>query len=944
MAFLEDPLVTTGASDRAPDWVAEGTPEPLRSDLARLLGESAVLGRATDLVRYASDASPYRLIPQVVVQPRDPAGVARVIAYGRKHGIPVTFRAGGTSLNGQGQGAGILIDVRRHWRGVEILDDDAARVKVRPGTVLGHANRVLSRHHRKLGPDPASTDIATVGGVVANNSGGMRCGTRFDSYQTVCDMTFLTAGGTLVDTSRPDAAALFTAEEPELSAGLAELRDEIRSDPELCARIRRKYEIKNTTGYRLCAFLDADEPVEIFRRLIVGSEGTLALIADATFETLPVPAHTTTAWLHFTGISEACEPVPKLVELGASAVELMVAPALMVAAMNIPGAPQDWLELPPESAVLLVEFGSDDESVLAESERAAVDTVDAAKLIRPGEFTRERERIGVNWRVREGLHGLVGRLRTPGTALIVEDVCVPPARIAEAAADIQALLGEHGFLTGVAGHTSAGNLHFMLTPDFAVHADLERYDAFMEKLVALVCEKYDGSLKAEHGTGVNMAPYVAREWGEQATELMWRVKRLADPDGVLGPGVLLNDDPGVHLRNLKTTPEVSDIVDTCVECGFCEPVCPSQDLTTTPRQRIVLAREMARQPAGSAVAKVLADEFRYDGIDTCAADGSCVLACPLSIDTGKYVKELRARGHSPREEGLALRAAKSWGVVEGASRAGLRTGPLAEQLGGGTLPKPAPRLPATTVREGAAAIYFPSCTNRIMGRSKKAESGPSLPDALVAVSERAGMPVWVPDDIAGSCCGVPWSSKGHREGHAWMACQTAEALWRWSDGGRLPVVSDASSCTLGLTTEAAAALPEDLRERHEKLEILDSVEWLERLLPSLALKRKLARVALHPTCATRHLGLAARFSALAAEIADEVAVPATARCCGFAGDRGMLRPELTASATAPAAAELRERGTFDAYLSTNRTCEIGMERATGEPYGSIVLAVEELTR
>ena len=465
--------MTTAALDRAPNWVAGGTPEPLRSDLARLLGESAVLGRATDLVRYASDASPYRLIPQVVVQPRDPAGVARVIAYGREHDIPVTFRAGGTSLNGQAQGSGILVDVRRHWRGVEILDDEASRVRIRPGTVLGHANRVLSRQHRKLGPDPASTDIATVGGVVANNSGGMRCGTRFDSYQTVSDMTFLTANGTLIDTSDPEAGALFEAEEPELHAGLAELRDEIRADEALAERIRKKFEIKNTTGYRLCAFLDASEPVEIFRRLIVGSEGTLALICDATFETLPVPAHTTTAWLHFAGIPEACAPVPSLVELGASAVELMVAPALMVAAMNIPGAPQDWLELPPESAVLLVEFGSDDESTLAESEQAAIEAVNSDILIRPAEFTREREKIGVNWRVREGLHGLVGRLRVPGTALIVEDVCVPPARIAEAAADIQGLLGEHGFLTGVAGHTSAGNLHFMLTPDFAKPEDLE---------------------------------------------------------------------------------------------------------------------------------------------------------------------------------------------------------------------------------------------------------------------------------------------------------------------------------------------------------------------------------------------------------------------------------------------------------------------------------------
>ncbi len=936
--------MTTAAPDRAPDWVAEGTPEPLRTDLARLVGESSVLGRATDLVRYASDASPYRLIPQVVVQPRDAAGVARVIAYGREHGIPVTFRAGGTSLNGQGQGAGILVDVRRHWRGVEILDDDAARVKVRPGTVLGHANRVLSRHHRKLGPDPASTDIATVGGVVANNSGGMRCGTRFDSYQTVSDMTFMTANGTVIDTSAPDAAARFESEEAELAAGLTELRDEIRADKKLAKRIRHKFEIKNTTGYRLCAFLDADEPVEIFRRLIVGSEGTLALICDATFETLPVPAHTTTAWLHFAGIPEACAPVPDLVELGASAVELMVAPALMVAAMNIPGAPQDWLELPPESAVLLVEFGSDDEKSLDKSESAAIEAVGEDNLIRPADFTHEHEKIEVSWRVREGLHGLVGRLRIPGTALIVEDVCVPPARIAEAAKDVQALLGEHGFLTGVAGHTSAGNLHFMLTPDFAKQEDLDRYEAFMEGLVELVCDKYDGSLKAEHGTGVNMAPYVAREWGEQAAELMWRVKRLADPDGVLGPGVVMNDDPAVHLQNLKTTPEVEEVVNTCVECGFCEPACPSQDLTTTPRQRIVLRREMARQAEGSPVAKALAKEFEYDGLETCAADGSCVLACPLSIDTGKLVKELRAKEHSAREEKLAMHAAKNWSKVEHTSRAGLRAGPVAERLGGGTLPKAAESLPGSTKRDGAAAVYFPSCTNRIMGASKKARPGPSLADATVAVSERAGMPVWIPPDVGGSCCGVPWSSKGHREAHEWMARQTFEKLWAWSGEGELPIVSDASSCTLGLSSETLAVLPEDVQERHGKLEILDSVEWVERLIPNLGIERKLGRVAIHPTCATRHLGLAAKLSEVAAEMADEVAVPAASRCCGFAGDRGMLHPELTASATAAQAAELAERGPFDAYLSTNRTCEIGMERATGEPYGSIVLALEELTR
>ena len=929
--------------DRAPDWVASGTPEPLRTELANLVGSEAVLARASDLIRYASDASPYRLVPKAVVQPRDEAAVARVLAYARASGTAVTFRGGGTSLNGQGQGAGILVDVRRHWGGVEVLDQDATRVRVRPGTLLGHVNRVLAPHGRRLGPDPASTDIATVGGVIANNSGGMRCGTTRDSYSTVTAMRLLLASGARVDTAAPDAAARFAADEPDLAAGLAEIRDEIRADAELTDRIRRKFEIKNTTGYRLCAFLDADEPVDILRGLVVGSEGTLALVCEAEFATVPVPPVTSTAWLHFPGIREACEPVPALVAAGASAVELMVAPALMIASMNIAGAPAEWQQLPPESAVLLVELGGESDAELEAGEAAALTAAGEGSLIRPVEWHREPERIELDWRVREGLHGLVGRMRSPETALIVEDVCVPPARIAEAADDIRALLGEHGFLPGVAGHTSAGNLHFMLTPDFAKPEDVERYEAFMEKLVDLVLEKYDGSLKAEHGTGVNMAPYVEREWGERATALMWRVKQLCDPDGVLGPGVVLNRDPGVHLRNLKTNPEIETAANHCVECGFCEPVCPSRALTTTPRQRIVLRREMERQPQGSPVRAALEREFEYDGLKTCAADGTCALACPLAIDTGRLVKELRATKHSGRANALALRAARRWRLVEGASRAGLRTGPLARRAGGGELPRAAGRPPATH-RDGAAAVYLPSCTNRIMGPSRPAPGGRSLPDALVALSARAGSPVWIPPDAPGHCCGVPFSSKGHREAHAWMAAHTTEALLRWSGEGALPVVCDASSCTLGLRDEAAAALPDELRERHAKLEILDSVEWALRLAPALDIPERARAATVHPTCATRHLGLAGALAEAASLVAREVTVPASTACCGFAGDRGMLHPELTASATAPIAREVAERGPFDLHLSSNRTCEVGMERATGAPYESVVIALERLSR
>ncbi|HEU4906939.1 MAG TPA: (Fe-S)-binding protein, partial [Solirubrobacterales bacterium] len=431
------------------------------------------------------------------------------------------------------------------------------------------------------------------------------------------------------------------------------------------------------------------------------------------------------------------------------------------------------------------------------------------------------------------------------------------------------------------------------------------------------------------------------EWGEAATELMWRVKRLADPDAVLGPGVVLNRDPGAHLRNLKTMPEVEEeSASTCVECGFCEPVCPSRNLTTTPRQRIVLRREIARQPEGSPLRAELEREFAYDGLDTCAADGSCRLACPLGIDTGALVKQLRAERHSPRVERAADAAASRWGAVETASRTALRVaGPLARKTKrGAALPPPASAEPPPTRRQGAAAVYVPSCTNRIFGDTH------SLAEAMVEVSVRAGAPVWIPDEVAGSCCGLPWSSKGFDAAHRRKANEMVARLWEWSGGGELPVVIDAASCTQALAEPGEGVLDEQNAGRLARLEILDSVAWAhDRLLPRLRVGEKVGAATVHPTCATRQLGLAPRLRALAGALAEDVYVAPSSSCCGFAGDRGFSHPELTAAATAPQVAELAGRR-FDAHLCSNRTCEIGLSRATGEPYESFLFLLERLTR
>src|SRR5579862_7045703 len=590
----------------------DGTASQLKDDLIGLIGPDQVLHRVSDLVRYASDASPYRYLPQVVVRPRTVDDVRAILAYCARTGRHATFRAGGTSLNGQSQSDDVLVDVRRHWAGMAV-EDGGQRLRARPGTILGQANAVLRRTGRRLGPDPASADVATIGGVIANNAGGMRCTLARNAYHTVSSLTLVLASGTVIDTAAPQAEEKFAAAEPELAHGLRQLRAELLKDDELAQKVRRKFAIRNTNGYALSALLDADSPLEIFRRLIVGSEGTLAFMAEAVIDTIPAPAMTTVSWIVLPSIGEAAALVPGLVGLGAEAVELMLAPALAAAAQAFPGTPQYWRTLDPGAAALLVEFGADSPAGLDAKEAQATAQLNQANLVHPVEFTRDEDQIELSWKVRDGLLGIVGQQRPAGTALVIEDVCFPPDRVAEGAQDLQQLLSKHGFAPNTAGHAAYGNLHFTLTPRLADPGDRDRYAAFMTDLVTLVIDKYDGSLKAEHGTGINMAPFVRHEWGDQATDMMWRIKQIADPHHILAPNVILTRDDSINLKQFKSAPSIEDLATHCIECGFCEAVCPSRNVTDTPRQRIVLRREMARQPDRSPLLKQLQEEYEYTG-------------------------------------------------------------------------------------------------------------------------------------------------------------------------------------------------------------------------------------------------------------------------------------------------------------------------------------------
>lgn len=958
------------APDRVPDRSATGTPEPLRSELAELLGADKVLSGISDLVRYASDASPYRFLPQVVVIAEDIDDVSAVLSYAHGKQREVVFRAAGTSLNGQAQGEDILVDVRRHWAGVEVLEQ-GLRARIQPGTTVVRANAALARHGRVLGPDPASAIACTLGGVVANNASGMTAGTTRNSYRTLSSLTFVLPSGTVVDTADPLADEELAHAEPALCHGLMEIKKEIEADPELVARIRAKYEIKNTTGYRLDSYLDGATPVEILRGLMVGSEGTLGFIAEVVFDTLPLDRELTSALLFFPSLPAAAAAVPLFNEAGALAVELMDGNTLR-ASVSVAGVPADWAALPKDTTALLVEFRAPDEAGRAEYERRAAVVLAGLDLVTPvasvtNAFTRDAKTISGYWKARKAFVTAVGGARASGTTLITEDFAVPPSRLAEACEALLELQAEHGFDAAVAGHAAHGNLHFLLAFDAARPADVERYAAFMEAFCRLTVERFDGSLKAEHSTGRNMAPFLELEWGPRATEMMWRTKRVIDPDLVLAPRILLDRDPKAHLRGLKTIPQVEAVADPCIECGFCEPTCPSEDLTTTPRQRIVLRREMMRQQPGSPVLDGLLDAYGYDAVDTCAGDSTCKLACPVGIDTGALMKDFRHRRHSPREERAAELAALRFGAVEVAARLAVAaadkitdavgdrilravTGAARKAVRPDLVPEWLPQVPGAAARKlpatrrvGAAAVYYPACVNRIFA-GPEGMPGPSLPEAVVAVSERAGKPVWIPGDVRGTCCATIWHSKGYDAGNRVMANRIVEAAWGWTAGGRLPLVVDASSCTLGIAHEVVPYLTDDNRLLHAELRVVDSIVWAaEELLPHLEVRRTVGSAVLHPTCSMRHLDDEAQLRAVAEACADEVVVPYDAGCCAFAGDRGMLHPELTESATAREAAEVTARE-FDAHLSANRMCEVGMDRATGRRYYSALLELERATR
>lgn len=897
---------------------------------------------------YARDASHFLRVPKQVHFPDSVEELVRLFHMAKDTRQPITFRSGGSSLSGQGVTRATLLDTRMHFGGARVLDE-GRRIYVEPGVTIRYANALLQRYHSRLGPDPASEIACTMGGALANNSSGMTCGTEFNAYKTLESMVFVLPSGTVLDTSAPDARDRLRVEVPEIHSGLLSLRDRIRSSPHSVSEIERLFSIKNTMGYSVNAFIDFYDPVDILCHLMIGSEGTLGFIASAVLRTVPIPGFTSTALAVFPSLAIASGELPDLTCTRCRAIELMDAREIRVASQAT-----DASELLPaldlgSEAVLLFEIAgespgelrsnvADVESVIARSRAARFSVAPNAA---------SESRI---WRARKGLYALVAGARPQGTSALLEDVAVPMHRLAQTCSGLSNLLEEFHYRDSIMfGHARDGNLHFLLSENFASSSGLDRYARFTERLVDLVLDN-GGTLKAEHGTGRVRAPYLERQYGPELLSVMVDVKRLIDPHGILNPDEIVSQDPTIHLKDLKTTPPVEEVVDRCVDCGFCEPVCPSRKFTTTPRQRIAIRRAMslARESGNTELLEALEAQSSHEVVDSCAVDGMCSTVCPLGINTGTLVEQLRQERSSKAEQRLGVWGANHWGLTTALVSFGITVSQRIPRLtsrlatkarlvtSSSKIPLVDEDLPRGGHRRRSARadnpdiIYLPSCMNTLFSAP---ENSMGVNRAFLALCREAGISVRIPIGIDDLCCGTPWKSKGLDRGYRRMREAVCSAMVRETRRGEVPFVTDASSCTEGFIKSLEGFhLPPD-----RNIRVFDVVSFtVNELMPRLPkVERKFDSLALHPTCSIIRLGLEQDLKNLASEVAHATITPHAWGCCAFAGDRGLLVPGLTQSATEAQAQQI-ESEQSQIHASCNQTCEIGMSLATGATYGHII--------
>ena len=932
---------------------------------------------------WGTDAGFYRLIPQIVIRSEGEEEISRLLKLADLYNLPVTFRAAGTSLSGQAISDSILIVAGKHWEKYSISPDHK-EITLQPGIIGQRVNELLAPFGRKFAPDPASVKSAMVGGIVMNNASGMNCGTHANSDKVLLSARIILPDGTLLDTGDSVSRAAFEVTHRDFIRRICTLRDEVRADEKLAERIRYKYSIKNVTGLNLLPFVRFDDPFDIITHLMVGSEGTLAFLSQVTMQTEYDYPFKASAMLYFKTIKDACRAVVAMKKLTDSNGEWIVKGAELL----------DWKSLASVSDPIFLKYKGEvcssplpgvepgDETGLtavltetkarsAEELKRNISGIECClsdfQTYTPVRFTDKPEEYSQYWAIRSGIFPSVGGTRKPGTTCLIEDVAFHIEDLPEATAELQQLIACHGYEDAcIYGHALEGNYHFILNQSFSSDTEVKRYEDLMNDVKTLVVDRYDGSLKAEHGTGRNMAPFVRYEWGDAAYEVMKAVKKLFDPKGLLNPGVIFNDDPKCHIKNFKPLPLIpldtespAAKVNRCIECGFCEVNCLSCGFTLSSRQRIVLQREIARLRQNGEDPErlsLLEKQYRYPGNQTCAGDGLCSMSCPMGINTGDLTHVIRQEEIPQGSFGYKVGnfAANHFAGIKSTLRPVLGLADFGHSVLGTKamssitkgmhnafgIPLWTPAMPkafkinsqlSTPAPRQNKVVYFPSCINQTMGLPKKSPVEQALVSKMIALLQKGGYEVIFPKNMEKLCCGTISESKGMLDIADRKTAEVEAALWEASEQGRYPVLCDQSPCL------------HRMRETIRRMKLYEPAEFIYTFLRDKLVFTPIDRpVAVHITCSMRKMGLADTIIALARLCSTKVIVPEEVGCCGFAGDRGFTYPELNAYALRKLRPQIEAAGVSIGY-SNSRTCEIGLTTNSGIPYVSIAYLVDQCT-
>ena len=843
-----------------------------------------------------------------------------------------------------------------------------------------------------------------VGGIVANNASGMNCGTHANSDRMLISARLVLPDGTVLDTGDAASREAFRQSHPEFIAKIEALRDRVRANTTLADRIRKKYSIKNVTGLNLRPLVAYDDPMDIIAHSVVGSEGTLAFISQVTMRTLHDYPYKASAMLYFFTMRESCEAVVALKQLKSSDEDIAMSEEnLMVKSAEM----LDYLSLASVDDPVYLQYKRDVDAgkvegvepgdyhnltaILTETKAVTPDDlqrrIDAItqclsqfKTYIPVAFTTDPAVYGKYWAIRSGIFPSVGGARPVGTSCLIEDVAFAVEDLPEATVKLQRLIADHGYRDAcIYGHAFEGNYHFIINQLFSDESEVQRYAAMMRDVARLVVEEYDGSLKAEHGTGRNMAPFVKYEWGEEAFAAMRELKEIFDPDYLLNPGVIFNDDPECFIKHFKPLPElkmrgleapkdspsmaktVEGVLkaNKCIECGFCEVNCLSCGLTLSSRQRIVIQREISHlRETGSDPDRLaaLVKQYHYQGDQTCAGDGLCATSCPMKINVADLTHLVRSEALPQGSMGYKTGdwVSRHFAGVKSGLRFTLDVARLGHNVLGASamkgiagamhkagLPLWTPAMPGKTRQPKAGhvgdsndlkVVYFPSCINQTMGLAKGAPVKNTLVDEMVQLCRKAGYEVIFPEGLEKMCCGTIWESKGMLDIADRKTAELDEALWQASEQGKYPIVCDQSPCL------------HRMRKCITRMRLYEPVEFIwEYLRERLEFTPIDRRIALHFTCSTREMGLVDKMTGLARLCSDHVFLPEGVGCCGFAGDRGWTHPEVNRWALRKLRKQLEDNRIEMGY-SNSRTCEVGLETNGGIPYQSIVYLVNEVTR